>query len=248
MNNKYRNNFLTSVIARVDFPHPLPVHENLPSSLSETILNFFPISEPKKLKGQAIKFDGEKIQVEGLGSSTEWNYFGKNREKQLVLNSEFMFISQKKYETFDPLKYEFITIIEKLYEDYPDLQINRFGLRYINEISLPDQTDPLNWNDYLNDKLLTLFDIAEDKSKIAKCFNNIIFNFEDFILNFKYGMHNPDFPTPIRKKIFILDYDVHVTTLQDLSDIEENIITFHDKIENFFENHIKEGLRVILRA
>ena len=114
MNNEYRNNFLTSVIARVDFPQPLSVHENVPSSLSETILNFFPISEPKKLKGQAFKFDGKKIQVEGSRNSTEWNYFGKNREKQLVLNSEFMFISQRKYETFEPLKSEFITIIEKL--------------------------------------------------------------------------------------------------------------------------------------
>lgn len=248
MENKYKINFLTSVVVRVDFPNPLPIHENLPASLSETILNFFPISEPKKLKGQTFTFTGEKIQMEGVERSTEWNYFGKNREKQLVLNSEFMFISQRKYETFEPLKSEFITIIEKLYENYPDLQINRFGLRYVNEISFLGQTEPLKWNDYLNDNLLTLFDIAEDKSKIAKCFNNIIFNFEDFIVNFKYGMHNPDFPTPIRKKIFILDYDAYVTTLQDLSDIQENIIRFHDEIENFFENHIKEGLRVILRA
>ena len=247
MENEYKTNFLTNVIVRVDFPNPLPVHENLPSTLSETILNLFPISEPKKLKGQTFKFDGTKIQMEGIEKSTEWNYFGKNREKQLVLNSEFMFISQKKYETFTRLNSEFITIIEKLYENYPDLQINRFGLRYINEISLLNQTEPLNWNKYLNDNLLTLFDIAEDKSKIAKCFNNIIFNFEDFIVNFNYGMHNPDFPTPIRKKIFILDYDAYVTTLQDLSDIQENIIQFHDKIEYFFENHIKEGLRVILR-
>lgn len=248
METGYKINFLTSVIARVDFPNPLPVHENLPLSLSKTILNFFPLSEPKKLKGQALKFDGENFQVEGLGSKTEWNYFGKNREKQLVLDSEYMFISQKGYKTFDPLKNEFLDIVKKLYENYTDLQINRFGLRYVNEISLLDQTEPLNWNDYLNDNLLTLFDIAEDKSKIAKCFNNIIFNFEDFILNFKYGMHNPDFPTPIRKKIFILDYDAHVTTLQDLSDIQENIIVFHDEIEKLFENHIKEGLRVILRA
>ena len=248
MENIYKKNFLTNVIVKVDFPNPLTVHESLPASLSKTILNFFPVSEPKKLQGQTFTFDGTKIQVEGEERTTEWNYFGHNRDKHLILSSKFMTISLKNYETFEPLESEFITIIEKLYETYPDLQINKLGLRYINEISLLDQTDPLIWNDYLNDNLITLFDVAEDKTKIAKCFNDIIFNLEDFIVYFKYGMHNPDFPTPIKKKIFILDYDAQVTTLQDLSDVNENLTRFHNEIKSLFESHIKEDLRVIMRG
>lgn len=248
MENKYTKNFLTEVIVKVDFPNPIPLHENLPPSLSKTILNFFPISEPKKLTGKTIAFSEDKITIEGEERTTEWNYFGKDRKKHLVLTSEYLFISIQKYKSFEKLESEFLAIIEKCYECFPELQINRLGLRYINEIALLEQTDPFDWNNYLNDDLLALFKVADDENKIARYLNNIILNFEDFILNFRYGMHNPDFPTPIRKKIFVLDYDAHVTTLQDMTDIEQNLVMFHDKIIEFFESHIKDDLRTIMHA
>lgn len=248
MENGYKKNFITNVIVRVDFPNPIPVHENLPPSLSKTILKFFPISEPKKLKGKTFTFNGDKITIEGEERTTEWNYFGKNREKHLVLTSESFSITQKKYESFEKLESEFIAIIEKCYECFSELQINRLGLRYINEIALLEQTDPFDWNNYLNDDLLAPFKVADDENKIARYLNNIVLNFEYFILNFRYGMHNPDFPTPIRKKIFVLDYDAHVTTLQDISDIKQNLDIFHDEIVKFFESHIKNGLRTIMHA
>ena len=166
----------------------------------------------------------------------------------MVLTSESFSITQKKYESFEKLESEFIAIIEKCYECFPELQINKLGLRYINEIALLEQTDPFDWHNYLNDDLLAQFKVAEDINKIARCWNNIILNFDDFILNFRYGMHNPDFPTPIRKKIFVLDYDAQVTILQDISDIKQNLGVFHDKIVNLFESHIKEDLRTIMHA
>ena len=247
MENRYEKNFLTNVIVRVDFPNPIPVHENLPSGLSKIILKFFPISEPKKMKGKTFAFDGDKIIIEGEEKTTEWNYFGKNREKQFVLTSESFSITYKKHDSFENLESEFMAISEKCYEYFPELQINRLGLRYINEIAL-EQTNPFDWHNYLNDDLLALFKVADDESKIARCWNNIILNFDDFILNIRYGMHNPDFPTPIRKKIFILDYDAHVTNLQDISDIKQNLGIFHDKIISSFESHIKEDLRTIMHA
>lgn len=56
-------------------------------------------------------------------------------------------------------------------------------------------------------------------------------------------MHNPDFPAPIRKKIFVLDYDAYCEGLQDMEDIKKNIDVFHDKIENLFEENITKKLR-----
>lgn len=248
MENRYEKNFLTNVIVRVDFPNPIPVHENLPSGLSKIILKFFPISEPKKLTGKTFALSRDTITIEGEEKTTEWNYFGKNREKHLVLTSESCFITYKKHESFDKLESEFMAITEKCYECFPELQINKLGLRYINEIALSEQTNPFDWHNYLNDDLLALFKVADDINKIARCWNTIILNFEDFSLNFKYGMLNPDFPTPIRKKIFILDYDAQVTNLQDISDIKHNLGIFHEKIIKSFESHIKEDLRTIMHA
>lgn len=245
---KYEKNFLTNVIVRVDFPNPIKVHESLPPDLSKTILELFPISESKKMIGRTIKFTGENVEIEGDKKSTEWNFFGKNREKQLVITPILLYIKYNKYESYNSLKSDFISVIEKMFEVFPDIQITRLGLRYINEISLLDQNDPLNWTECLNEKLLSPFEVAEDKSTIARCINNLILNQGDMILNFRYGMHNPDMPAQIKKKLFILDYDAYNTNLQDVSEIRDDLEKFHGIIVNLFESHIKDRLRTIMHV
>jgi uncharacterized protein (TIGR04255 family) len=71
-------------------------------------------------------------------------------------------------------------------------------------------------------------------------------NYGTMILTFKYGMHNPDFPAPIRKKIFVLDYDAYYQGLQEMSDILRNTAEFHDRIEKLFESSISPKLRAIM--
>jgi len=249
MENKYKKTFLTNVIVRVEFPNPLPIHENLPPILTKAILGLFPKSEPKKMIGKTIKITPEnKFEIEDELDRIEWNYYGKNREKHLVITPDSFFITYKEYESFDNLNSEFLAILEKIFEIFPDIQVNRLGLRYINEIVFQHQTDLLNWEKYLDNKLLSLFSVAkdEDKGKIARGMNNLILNYGDMILNFRYGMYNPDMPAPIRKKIFILDYDAYYEDLQDFFEITDNLIRFHDLIEKSFESHIKEELRMIM--
>lgn len=188
-----------------------------------------------------------KIEIETGQETMEWHYFGKNREKKLVINEKFISITYMKwYDSFEYLKEEFFTIITKLIEVFNnDIQINRLGLRYINEIDL-DETNALNWDSYLDNNLLATLNLVDNKEIIARGFNNLVLNYGNMILNFQYGMHNPDFPAPIRKKIFILDYDANFIGLQDLSDIEPNLIYFHDEIQKLFEQNIKDDLREIM--
>ncbi|CAG0986986.1 MAG: hypothetical protein MPEBLZ_02889 [Candidatus Methanoperedens nitroreducens] len=248
MGNKYKKNFLTNVIVRVDFPNPLKT-DTLPPDFTKVILKSFPISEPKKLVQMVGTFKVEpkkKLEVETGEEMTEWNYYGVNREKRLVIQKDILSISYlKSYKGFEDLKSEFLNIIEKLFEVFKDIQINRLGLRYINEINL-DETDSFNWKKYLNSNLLSIFNITENKDIIARGLNNLILNYGNMILNFHYGMHNPDFPAAIRKKIFVLDYDAYYTGLYELKDIESNLLTFHEEIEKLFENNIEDGLREVM--
>ena len=142
---RYSKNFLTNVIARVDFPNPLPVQENLPSELIRLILKSFPISEPKKLVETNIKFTPEKkFELEGELSLTEWHYYGKNRDKLFVLTPMFLSITYYRYESFENLKSEFFSFVNQMFTLFGDKsQINRLGLRYINEINL-DEPNPLD--------------------------------------------------------------------------------------------------------
>jgi len=248
MENKYSRNFLTNVVVRVDFPNPLQT-DSLSPHLTKVILKSFPISEPKKMVHVEAKFKlgpHKEMEFKADEETIEWNYWGMNREKRLIINKDFLSITYIKwYKSFDDLKSEFLTIVNKLFEVFKDIQINRLGLRYINEINL-EETDPLNWEKYLDNNLLSIFNIAEDKETIARGFNNLVLNYGNMILEFNCGMPNPDFPATIRKKIFILDYDAYYTSLQELTDIEPNLINSHDKIKNLYEKNTKKELKEIM--
>ncbi|KKG92435.1 TIGR04255 family protein [Methanosarcina mazei] len=245
MNTKYKKNYLTVVIARIDFSSRLNTDE-LPKDLRQTILKICPISEPKKIINQEFKFDqNEKVEVKADVYGTEWNFHANMKEKQFVISPNFLSISYHKYESFEKLKSEFLPVVEKLFEAYPDIEIVRLGLRYVNEINLFEQ-NPLSWEKYLNSNLLSMFEIPDNKEAILRGFSELIFNTEDMNLVFKYGMHNPDFPASIKKKIFILDFDAQYICLQELKDIQLNLITAHDEIEKLFEKSITSELRVKL--
>jgi len=248
MVNKYNNNYLTNVIVRIDFSDELQIHDKLPSDLTKSILKFFPIPEPKKLVGRTIKISPEKkVEMEGDDLvKTEWNYYGQNRNKRLVLDPSFLSITYKKYESFEQLKSEFIEIIAKLYDVFgEDINTSRLGLRYINEISL-DETNPLDWDKYLNKNLLSAFSFPKDKSSISRIFNKIILNYGDEILHFNYGMHNPDYPAPIKKKLFVLDYDAYHEGYQEFDELEYYLKSCHEIIENIFEESITDALRGVM--
>lgn len=248
MDDKYKNNFLTNVIVRVDFPNPLNI-ESLPPDLTKVILKYFPISEAKKFIELSSEFKvvpKAKFEFETGEETTQWNYYGKNREKRLVLQNSYLSITYiRSYKRYDDLKSELLNIIDELFEVFSDIQINRLGLRYINEISF-DETNFFDWKKYLNNNLLSIFNISENKDTIVRGLNNLVLNYGTMILNFHYGMHNPDYPSPIRKKIFVLDYDAYYTGLQDLKDIESNLFTCHEEIKILFEENIEDGLRDVM--
>jgi len=60
-------------------------------------------------------------------------------------------------------------------------------------------------------------------------------------------MHNPDFPAPIKKKIFILDYDAYYDGFVERTEVETRLTLFHDKIQDLFEWSIQPKLREIMK-
>jgi uncharacterized protein (TIGR04255 family) len=87
---------------------------------------------------------------------------------------------------------------------------------------------------------LNFFD--EIKS-LARLFHVSVINFEESSLKFQFGLFNPDFPAPIKQKSFILDYDAAYFGLLDNSDVSASLDLFHNKIEEYFEKSITDGLR-----
>lgn len=245
MTHKYKSHFLDKVIIRMDFPAPLKeLVKALPQNLKTTAISLFPIPEPTKFLAKELQIS-KKPTKEKIKEGTKWVFHSKDRGKTLTIIDDNINIAYMRYESFDVLKADFISILEALFKAYPKLQSSRLGLRYINEIKLPEN-NVLDWQEYLADNLLAMFKVPKETDNIARAFNNLILNYEGIILKFQYGMFNPDFPALIRKKVFVLDYDAYYQGPQDLAEIKGSIDIFHENIQTFFESSIKDKLRDLM--
>jgi uncharacterized protein (TIGR04255 family) len=243
---KYKKDFLVKVIARVDFDTPLlSIQKNGPTKeIYEIVKTRFPITEEKKVIGRELlisKFDTQEKTKE----SKEWHYYGKKREKKLVISPEFVFVEYLKYEYFEILYEDIKSVLDVLFLNFPSLEVKRMGLRYIDKIDI--QVDSLSdWDKYVIPELNSAISITEDKSAISRSFHVMELNYGEDKLRFQFGMFNPDHPSPIKRKDFTLDFDMYTTKLLHKQEIFTKIEYFHKKLSDYFENVITDKLREIM--
>jgi len=218
--------------------------KGLKKQSSERILDQFPILEPKEMITRQIHFSDSGTK-EITDTQNHLIYHGKKRDKSLYITPEFAYLEIIKYSLFSRLKEDFNLLLDVLsYET--DFSVKRFGLRFINQIEL-DKPNPFSWEEYINQDLLAAFNIAEDKTKISRIFSNIIQNYDgDMLLNFQYGMHNPDYPSRIKKKIFILDFDAFIQGVMEKDFVQAEFDSAHSRIETLFEMSITPRLRELM--
>jgi uncharacterized protein (TIGR04255 family) len=245
----YVNNRLKHVIIKVDFNNMLPIDDNLPKDVLEVAHTTFPLLEPIPASHSEIRVSSDGAKVTNVEQGINWIFYGTNKEKALSIKREgshrektSISIDYFKYKSFDVCKEEFISIFNKFIEVFPESQIGRVGLRYVNNIDI-NEKNPLNWTKYINANLLSSLKFVDDRKFISRVFNNLEMKYDDMSIKFQYGMHNPDYPSPIKKKIFILDYDVYYIGELVKSEVPVVLERYHDQIISLFERSIKDGLR-----
>jgi uncharacterized protein (TIGR04255 family) len=244
---KYRRNFLTDVIARVDLVSPINgLADVIPKELSTYALKSFPIDEPKRLFHQEVAFGPDRLATRRT-EATEWNFHGKNREKRLAITREHFFITYKEYETYEPLRESFVGISDQFFKTFEEAQPSRIGLRYINTVKLING-DPLDWTGLINDDLLGMFSFKVPYTNPSRIFHNTEYKYEEFNLRFQFGIHNPDYPAAIRQKVFILDFDAYFNGFFDHNQVADMLDGFHGAVQVLFERSITDDLRAIMNA
>jgi len=243
---KYKKDFLDKVIVRIDFDTPLSsIATTGPAKSIYTAVKVrFPITEERKVVGKEFLI-GPSVTKERSIETKEWHYYGKNREKHLTVSPNFMCIEYNKYEYYEMLSEDFLSVSNALFDAYPELQIKRLGLRYIDNITIPDEK-PMEWDKYLKPELNSIFAIADNKNTISRVFHVLECNYGEDSLRFQFGMFNPDYPAPIRKKTYTLDYDMYTTKILDKFDMKKTLDRFHEKVNHSFEEVITDELRTIM--
>ena len=238
----YKKNFITEAIAKVEFLNPIiELDQTLPKEFSDSIVNLFPIAELKEISNNNVTITNSGVQ-NNIDKGIEWSFWNKDRSKRISLSKNVLLLVQNRYASYDNFADEFLTAFNALCSIYKDLIFRRFGLRYVNNIKLAE-SETLNWDNYINDKLTASINIPDDSSHISRTFHNLEMNYENFNLRFNFGIHNPDYPAIIKQKVFILDMDAYHNGLQNKEDVISSLPEFHSKIQELFEFSIKDGLR-----
>lgn len=236
----YRKNFLAEVVARVDFLAPLnALAKDIPKPLAEAITKRFPIAEPRKAELHEVHI-AEAVQDTKV-EFTEWNFFGREREKRLALSREWLLGQYTTYVRYEDLRAEFTDVVTKVVETFPDAQPRRLGLRYINKMTFPGD-GPLAWNDWFTAPIPAALPSRYPEA-LVRSIQVCEFNFEEFRLRFQYGIANPDFPAVIRQRVFLLDLDAFTDSAFDPRELPAKLDLFHLQIQDFFESSLTARAR-----
>ncbi len=252
----YKAPFIREVVLKLDFPTPITEFaDSLPQSLANIIIGQFPIAEPRKTQAHSVAISNnaqEPSNISVQASQTEmrdWLYHGINRDKTLVLNQNTFIASFRKYTSFENFQENIYPSVDELFRLYPNLHINRVGLRYINVIEQKVAKNPLVWNKLINKSLLSSLDFANtEKEKISRAFSVLEFNFDGEFITFQYGISNPDYPAPIRQKQFVLDLDGYSIGAFGKLEMKECAKKAHSRIQKIFESAILDDTRKIMNA
>ncbi len=243
----YNKNYLSEVIARIDLVSPLSsLEKEMPKEFSKIALEHFPIAEPKPVFTQELFVTQNELATRKK-EFTEWNFHGESREKRLTVTPNAFFVTYKRYQKYENLREEFIALVEGFFRTFVDAQPKRIGLRYINELEL-DEENPLDWNEAISPEILGLLSYSVEGATPSRIFSTIEMVFNDFNMRFQFGIHNPDYPAPIRRKVFILDYDAYFQGLFENRDIASKLDCYHEAIQKMFERNIKAKIREAMNA
>ena len=254
----YKKNFLTDVIVRIDFANPeLSIKNELNPNVSEFCLKAYPIKEmvvnqkndviiTKDINNpQEIKTTVNKEEIR------EWHFFEKNRKKEITIAYNCLIISIKEYVSFQELKNEFIGIMNVLCLNYKNIKINRVGLRYINQIDLENVDESIDswadfWKKYINSALVSGLSFDGASKYLSRYLNLIEMNHDAYMVRLQYGIYNVDYPAKNKKLSFLLDTDVFAIGLYDYNEINDMIVSFHEKAKDIFEKAITDQLKCFM--
>jgi uncharacterized protein (TIGR04255 family) len=245
---KYRTNYLKQVIFRFDFTRELGQSKKLADIFyNQDIASLFP--DRKNLKGKVIESsitagpEGEKI-AQSQRDVMSFVFSDKDKTRTLTLESSSIVLSiiNNSYKGSNNLKKIIRCIVGQLKSTYGAIISKRIGLRYINIISLSGE-DAFEWDNYISENLLNMLRFVENKAELTRAMSVIELNKENCRIRFQSGMFNSEYPNPITRKEFVLDYDGYATEETELGGIEDVVDEIHGEIKKIFEDSIRQGLR-----
>ena len=250
----YRNSFLNQVIVRIDFLQFISTSMTFSESIEKEILRIF----PRRGKDQIIRFNSINVVFNqnnnGLPNANgeilegiQREYFTNDGVNKLILSNKFIVFEINKYSNFEEHKQWFQSILLAFFQKNR-VSVNRTGIRYINMFQQPRvKLQKKFFTQEIASSLYTKFVETTGEPHMIRSMHMTEYRIDEMIMNFRYGMFNPEYPNSLRKNDFVLDFDFFSN---DVIDSANGIISVldkgHDEIQSLFEHSITDSLREVM--
>ena len=246
----YEKHFITQVVVRADFaPETVPMVR--PGEELLTALEGFPVrSQVNRQKSEVRirKTPQGPARDTHTTSFTEHNFWNEDKTRRAAVCGEYLFLEEKSYEGYAPLRDQFLDALEAVADRYPGMKLRRLGMRYINEIKLPeaDAGPGLGadfWERYINPFLLGGLRFAANDGALARHMCTTELNYGTDRATFRYGIFNGEYPKPNRRREFILDVDTFCSGEMTPGVVPGKLEEYHAAALSVFETAITDALR-----
>ena len=245
----YQKNYLSNVVLRLDFEPVQALRQitkvDTKPEFSARFADIYPfvVGQPTANLSVVIGPTGSGINQQITG--VQWNHrTEENGTRAIALASDFLSVEygKKDYDHFPPFRTEVETALKALKELYNVTHFTRIGLRYINEISIPEG-NALDWQGLISAPLIAAVMAGKDTdASVVRSMHQLHERRDDCDMIFNYGLHNPDYPNSLVRRAFILDYDCSKSGVEAEQALQ-TISGLNKFCEGMFENSIDGELR-----
>ncbi len=248
---QYEQNYITQVVLRADFtPGTVPILQ-APGEDLLTLLEDFPARNSMNRTKTEVKLQKTPqgpVKNTITRNFLEHNFISGDKTRRIALCTDYLFLEDRRYEGYAPDRELFGELLDTLAQQHPAMKLRRLGMRYINEIKLPEAEAGPGlgadfWEHYINPLLLGGLRFAANDGALARHMCSTELNYGIDRATIRYGIFNNEYPKPNRHRNFILDIDTYCQTELSPEAAPAKLDDFHAAAVSVFEAAITNTLR-----
>lgn len=243
----YQKNFLSKVIFRIDFNS---VASSLSSSekpkFTSKIEERFPLSVGRPVSQLSVSLTPDGAGIDQKAVAMQWDHTKVAGGTTLCsLGAEHLSLEYGPgdYTNYNDFIEDVRCVLDAFSNTFDIKCVNRVGLRYINEISIPTG-NALDWAGYVRSELISsVIETIPNGCALARSMHQVVAKDDDTFIIMHYGIFNPDYPNQVARREFILDFDCYRESQTATTDLLTVVAGLNKTAESFFEYCIEDELR-----
>ena len=248
---RYARDFITQVVMRADLvTGTAPLAAQVPEGVL-AVLDGWPeraVQSRSRTEVRVQKTPQGPVRDTRTISFPEHSFSTEGRTLHAAVSSDYVLVSQQRYGGYGPLRDLFLELMDAMTREYPGLRLRRLGMRYVNEIKLPEADAGTGlgadfWEHYVNPWLVGGLRFAANDGALTRHMCTTELNYGTDRATIRYGIFNGEYPKPNRRREFVLDVDTYCQQQMGPLGLERKLDDYHAAACQVFEAAVTDGLR-----